>query len=660
MKSVLFIQLPPPRFSFCEGPANIPLAAGFMACALKAGGFHDASVEILGADVSDVYADAGLAAHIARRAPSVLAMSLYMWNSRRSLFLGSAVKRRLPETRILIGGPEVSLDNRWVLNHPAVDAAVFGEGESRIRSVLENLIASTEVWDTPGTLYKTKKGELRNSESAPPWDLRAAPYPYLDGAVRPSADGTIFLETVRGCPFRCNYCWYHKAFPAIRRHPHESISAVLDYCYDPASPVREIYLMDPTFNARPGFRDVLRELSIRGKAKAVRCHAELRADLLRRDDGALLKDAGVCTAEVGLQTTNRRALELAGRPGDPERTVRGIRLLMSHGLDVTVGIILGLPGDTRKGVTDTIRKLKNEGAYSVVHPFVLSVLPGSDFRERAQELGLKYDPQPPYYVRSTAGFSEADISEALLECEDELGIEIDHIPPPKLTDRGPACVKRLDAAEYVSKWILSEKGRRSAEAIVDTVAQKAADPFILWFRNVWGRSWIPALLERFVRSNPHVILSIVFEGPRPRSPSFLSDVLTASADPSAYINRYYGPLYGEDAVVNPDVSVIEPDPGSRSARIEIMGEMDFAPRVIWERRVPPPPDGAEPPSPILLSITSEELGGRAETFLDDLERCFHDCPDACLFRDPALHERWRRRFTGVLPRETFAESILIT
>ena len=162
MKQVLFVQLPPPRFSFAEPPTNIPLAAGFLAAAIDAASRGSVSVEILASETVDVLGDQALLAKILDRRPAVLAMTLYVWNVTRSLFLAANVKRLLPRTKILVGGPEVTADNAWVMRHPAVDAGVFGEGESRIVSVLQALCSGQDLSGIPGTFCKDGKTPVLN------------------------------------------------------------------------------------------------------------------------------------------------------------------------------------------------------------------------------------------------------------------------------------------------------------------------------------------------------------------------------------------------------------------------------------------------------------------------------------------------------------------
>jgi hypothetical protein len=57
MEQILFVQLPPPRFSFSEAPTNIPLASGFVAAALDATTKLRLSSEVLEPQITDVFPD---------------------------------------------------------------------------------------------------------------------------------------------------------------------------------------------------------------------------------------------------------------------------------------------------------------------------------------------------------------------------------------------------------------------------------------------------------------------------------------------------------------------------------------------------------------------------------------------------------------------------
>src|SRR5215471_5602635 len=122
--SVLLMQLPVPN-----NPAtNVALAAGYLKAYAHAQGLLErVTIEILPRALTDTAGDALLVEAIVTRRPDVLGISLYTWNSERSLDIARRVKQRLPGLLVLVGGPEAQRDNDWVLRHPAVDLAVIGE-----------------------------------------------------------------------------------------------------------------------------------------------------------------------------------------------------------------------------------------------------------------------------------------------------------------------------------------------------------------------------------------------------------------------------------------------------------------------------------------------------------------------------------------------------
>ena len=62
--------------------------------------------------------------------PDLLALSCYVWNFNASMALAAEVKRRSPQTIVVIGGPHPKYgDDTVFAAHPAVDALIQGEGE---------------------------------------------------------------------------------------------------------------------------------------------------------------------------------------------------------------------------------------------------------------------------------------------------------------------------------------------------------------------------------------------------------------------------------------------------------------------------------------------------------------------------------------------------
>jgi len=357
-----------------------------------------------------------------------------------------------------------------------------------------------------------------------------------------------------------------------------------------------------------------------------------------------------------LQTTDPVALRLAGRTGDPEKIARGVALLKDAEIDVTTGIILGLPGDTPEAFGRTLEWLKEKEAYSVVHPFVLSVLPGTDFRAAAKDLELVYDSFPPYYVRATPTFPVDAFKEALLESERILDMEMDFISPPSLVDRGPGLIERPEETGYVSAWIADPSLGECTEHS-GAVFERATDPFTLWFRgrlSVTATTGILTLLSRFADANPHAALRVVFELGDAPSLSFLGEASDAAAVPSLYLNRAYQPLYGEGEVVSPTFTVILPDPGRAELRAELVGSLQSRAEIVWDVGSPAPEQIKSLEPPLLVSSRGKAPSGVDRRLLERLEQYHGDRGDEVLFRDPFLADSWRSminspRSGGYLP-----------
>jgi radical SAM superfamily enzyme YgiQ (UPF0313 family) len=160
--------------------------------------------------------------------PDVLMLSNYMWNEALSLHFAAVAKRLRPETLVVMGGPNLSLEPErqmaYLAAHPQVDVYVLGEGDFLAREVVEHYLAADGslarfgARDVPSCIYRGPDGGLRRS---PPWErdatLEEIPSPWLSGVLDEFFDGKLapLLETNRGCPFQCTFCvqgvrWYTK------------------------------------------------------------------------------------------------------------------------------------------------------------------------------------------------------------------------------------------------------------------------------------------------------------------------------------------------------------------------------------------------------------------------------------------------------------------
>ena len=107
-----------------------------------------------------------------------------------------------------------------------------------------------------------------------------------------------------------------------------------------------------------------------------------------------------------------------GRHVSLEAFERGARAMLDEGIRVRVDLILGLPGDTVDSVRRGLEYLDRVRPFSELQVFNLSVLPGTAFRQTAGELGLEYQPRPPYYVLKTPTLDLEDLYGLMEEAQD--------------------------------------------------------------------------------------------------------------------------------------------------------------------------------------------------------------------------------------------------
>src|ERR1043165_5193816 len=134
---VLLVQLPIPPVGPGPIKGNVPLAAGYLKLYARERGLErDFDIEIFPWREANELGDQGLVKAILGRDPWMVGFTCYLWNIERTLWIVRQLKSRCPELKIVIGGPEVTLDNAWVLSDPAIDYAIVGEGEQTFSELL--------------------------------------------------------------------------------------------------------------------------------------------------------------------------------------------------------------------------------------------------------------------------------------------------------------------------------------------------------------------------------------------------------------------------------------------------------------------------------------------------------------------------------------------
>ncbi len=391
MNKVVLLQLPVPQTNFGRQTGNTPLAAAWLKASLPAAAA--AQVRILPESIVSYLGDAALLDLILAETPDIVGFTVYCWNLDRSLHVAQQLKQR-SAARIVFGGPEITPDNPRLLGAP-VDFRVYGEGEI----VFERLIGDPAFWSL-------------GSASAPADTcFESLPSPYLSGLLEPGLSNVMLLETQRGCPYRCRYCYYNKARSGLTFASEAHVFDAVDWAGSQG--IGEIYLLDPCLSARPRFNTFLKRLAMHNPDRRMGFVSEIRAESIDRALADLFQTAGFLRFEIGLQSTNPKALAAMNRRADLARLAVGAHLLKARGIVPQIDLILGLPGDDPAGFKRSVDFLVDNDLADDVQLFPLSLLPGTEFRAQSRSLGLRFTPAPPYTVWATPTFSHEEMLAAI-------------------------------------------------------------------------------------------------------------------------------------------------------------------------------------------------------------------------------------------------------
>lgn len=349
--------------------------------------------------------------YLTKMKPDLIGFSVYCWNAEKIFKLAALVKQMMPETMIAVGGPEVGPIDREVMeNNPSIDFLERGEGEATFAALLTKLTSGKKVENVKGLTYRNGNEIVRNEERPLIDPLDEIPSPYLTGTLVPR-DWATYLESYRGCPFECGYCFEGKNYPKIRSFSKERLRAEVELLESSAS-VNRFSFIDPVFNLSKDRLKMMAEILKSASAKGKKLHTiELNVESVDDESIKLLKICGVESIETGPQTFNPKALKAVSRKIDPKKFSDGIALLKQNGIKVLSDLIIGLPEDGLLDFMESTRLVMANKPDTVIFS-TLHVLPGTQLYEDSAKAGLIFDRSAPHCILSTTKLSYNELKKA--------------------------------------------------------------------------------------------------------------------------------------------------------------------------------------------------------------------------------------------------------
>ena len=342
--------------------------------------------------------------------PDILAATTWLFNHEQLMHVASRVKALLPEACLVLGGPEFLGDNEEFLRkNPFVDCVFRGEGEEVFPQWL-TCWNHPEQWHTvPGLCYLTPNKEYKDNGIARVLNFAGLVPPEQSRFFNWSKP-FVQLETTRGCFNTCAFCVSGGEKP-VRTLSIESIRERLQLIH--AHGIKNVRVLDRTFNYNPRRAKELLRLFLEFHPD-IRFHLEIHPALLSEElkEELSLLPKRLLHLEAGIQSLREPVLEKSRRMGKLSDALDGLRFLCAlPNMETHADLIAGLPLYHLHEIFEDVRTLAGYAA-GEIQLESLKLLPGTEMRRRAEELGIKYSPLPPYEVLQTHEISVSELQTA--------------------------------------------------------------------------------------------------------------------------------------------------------------------------------------------------------------------------------------------------------
>lgn len=338
--------------------------------------------------------------------PDVAAFSASMWNEQLNLTVAAEVKRRWPECLIVFGGPQVPHNpEAYFETNPFIDVAVRAEGEEAFADILQQSLESFDFSRIPGVSFRDREtGEFRTNKESRPFkrDLNTLPSPYLEGLYddlialqNEEVEFQAIIETNRGCPFLCTFCYWGRGglTRKYRYHNMERVLAEIDWFG--RNKIRYVFNADSNFGMHA--RDMEIAQFIVATKQKYGFPEKFRTCFGKNTDdeifeiGRLFHQNGL---EKGItlarQSNDATVLKNIKRSNIKLATYQSLQTRFNEEqIPIYTELILGLPGETAESWKRGIDELLEAGLKNQLFIYLCQVFPNTELSER--EYQEKYE-----------------------------------------------------------------------------------------------------------------------------------------------------------------------------------------------------------------------------------------------------------------------------
>lgn len=319
--------------------------------------------------------------------PSLIAVSCMTTNYERALDLIRKVK---PNCKVVFGGVHPTLMPEDVIGQPEIDLVCVGEGDDALVELCDLMEKGIDYRTIRNFYIRGNQGEIVRNElrpfvdldTLPPLDLGLFDERYFFRPFSGNIYKGIFMSTSRGCPRGCHYCVNNRLKDIFRecgkkytRFQSPDIAVRNIKHLKDTYGINWFRFSDDTFLLRPlkdieKMADLLAPLGIQ-----IGCSVDPATATKEKILAA--KKMGCVSMSMGIETGNEQIRKkILGRFISDNQIKKAASIVRDCGIKVSTFNIIGLPGETRENVFETIR-LNREIGVPDATVYILYPFPGT-------------------------------------------------------------------------------------------------------------------------------------------------------------------------------------------------------------------------------------------------------------------------------------------
>jgi len=299
--------------------------------------------------------------------------------------------RYIPKNRLYIMGVHGTERTEEVLKQSGARAVILHEPEQTILEISQQDVSCEMPSNIPGIAYLEKGRFVRSPFREYLKDIDQFPYPAfhllpMDKYFYEFMGGNfIILESSRGCPYKCSFC-YLGMFG--NRYRQKSLTRMMDEIkyVKKRFKIKNIYFMDLEFGLNRDYLIAFCSALIQ-ESLDIRWCCQTRVTDLNRDALRWMKKSGCSLIHFGVEAGNESILQKTGKNISVSDCITTVKMAREEGIRTALFMNFGFPGETKEEMESTIDlSIQLNPTYAAFHLIV--PFPGTDL---AREINL--DPE---------------------------------------------------------------------------------------------------------------------------------------------------------------------------------------------------------------------------------------------------------------------------